>query len=1065
MFGFLLVGLVATSRAQYLMPEPVSWDELQIIQQDSLATAEELGLSTNKCPKEAKDIVYTKKSTFYQNILYTDYLWDDYQTSAGRCLVLRSTGPVSVVGGGIGIGAEDPIVLNTNQAQVLLSASAAMGFEEKGFHDEAWQANLVNAQLRLQHGPSQCIDPTNPSDNRFYPEEFTVEITNEEMFNILRNSDARRIIEESGGTSTMVIQPAVAVPTRITCNKVLNEESSFLPAGGDPRINITNTQEFPYYVTAKLFPDVLNPNAPGGGTAIFVSPFAGLTAAHNLFRLSSQAPRVSGDMVPGCYETSPPTVTSVCPFQSIATAAYTYPGNYPQLQGANLVQTWQFDYGAILTALPHNVPAYPMLNLTTTGYGPSDVSVISGYPGSAQNRNWITGLFEDRNFILGVDSTNTLAASNAFSSSGQSGGPAFLNNNNVSNLLIGHIVGQQSNGTSLVTWIHDYGAHNATVINAWRSWRPTVFFEYGANPQSGTTYDLLEIPPFEVNAFTIAVPQLAGGDIPDDEIAWRSSLSGAIANGSVIDTSTLQQQLPVGEHLITTSINSGSLIGERSVLVEITGPSGQFDVSPEYCIVNLNNPQNNTCEIVIDWQVIDSPSSGQVWNATESTVFAAGHSGPATWLANTQGTRFTLHESSERILTLDEITVDAKVPAGTLSSNLAVCALEPKPTAPDGTPRDPQSTPPGCGVQLSWSNLSYAAPHIYYRQVGQAGWSHLHSIPFCAAGPCSGAVHTDDLIPELVPATGMEFKWVQFQHPDSGVLSTPFVVTAQRFADAYEFNNSWQHATEVVLGEAQYGHNFHKPTIYDPSEDVDLFKLDISALPSGQRLVARTFNQMSSLNISMDVLCIGEREFRPNGGDWEGVFGAWPFHIDPNIVQQPGSAPNSREILWDVQKFSTWNVAGGSYRLSCESHLIQAERSMGAPSSNLTYAFVVLEHFEPVLQPDEYENDDTQSLSKFHNCGVHEHNFVDDRVDWAGPFETFQCPHGLLYDLSVRVNSLQSGIELCTQGISLNSQERAADPFDILEVTPCASGPIPDDSRYQIEVICDCVEPTPPPPI
>lgn len=132
---------------------------MQILQQDSLLSASELGLASS-CPGNVNVQPFGR---YFQHILYKDYRWSAHNVPV----------TISVGGGGttnkicIVLWPEDfdavaalvdfldalkkynethdvPIrYLSTNQAQVLRSASRGIGFEEKGFNEEAEYYNQL----------------------------------------------------------------------------------------------------------------------------------------------------------------------------------------------------------------------------------------------------------------------------------------------------------------------------------------------------------------------------------------------------------------------------------------------------------------------------------------------------------------------------------------------------------------------------------------------------------------------------------------------------------------------------------------------------------------------------------------------------------------------------------------------------------------------------------------------------------------------------------------------------------------------------------------------------------
>lgn len=1068
-------------------PRPIPWSELKLTHNIGLATAEQLNV--DGCPADIKLLpnISGKESRFVlQNLLYSQYVWLQHPLLNGRkCIELI---------------VPDEGLLSEIDARILLSASNGLNFENYDYQLNAALYNLYNYTRNCTINIAQEDDASETENKK----QSSIDITDD--FGVLHEDDYSGD-NESGlfidwrtqFKSTIKHVPYIwsstedALPEAFfdsECVQSFMAEAGLSKVLGDegvPNQVLSNAdvdglwdqvdnrrlvldQSLPWAAVADavFFAEANQGAVSRDGSVFFIDPNKGLTAAHNIKMFVDGTCTLVGEATSYSIKLHNSTIWNRSDITPRFSSGYVHGNGCPGVVN---------DYGAIFLQPSFYAPFYNRSILN----GRNDICVaaaslmtIAGFPFKVYHNDIVNGesnvlLYEYDGCSIDLPHvTSSLIPNRVDKTSGQSGGPAYLG---ALPTIIPSIVGINAVRAidSFTNQLYNFEVEltqaKVNEINGWIA--PTIIIDV-ASPVPSQVLNRLAPGIFQAMAsgrfYDTDTSGASSGD-PTEAINWSTNLAGSLGSGSVIGTGVLQQKLVPGDHIVKVSVILGDNWGERNIPITVIGPDGGFDMQTFYCVVNLSSPQNNTCTIAIDWFVMDSPSSGVVWNVTESNLFATGNNGPANWQANTQGTTFTLHESPDRILTLDEITVDAKIPTGHLTADLNVCALEPKPTVPDGSPRDPTATPPGCGVTLSWANVSYAGPHIFYRPVGQSGWIHLHSIPFCGAGPCSGSVNTDDIVAELVPDTGVEFQFVQFNNADSGLLSTPFTVTAQRFADSYEFNNSWPYATEIALGQAQFGHSFHKPAIYDPSEDIDLFKVDLSTVSTNHRLRGRTMNHASGLNTSMQVLCLGERELQPAGGDWEGAFGAWPFHFAPNVVQQAGPLPGSRDIFWDAQKFSAWTQGGTNYRLTCDAHLLQVERSSGTPGASLTYTIFVDAFIEPTASLDGFENDDDLTGAKFHDCGVHEHNFVDDAVDWVGPFGLPICQGNDVGSFDVLLDGVLSGTNICIEASTSIVAEskgdvRAIEPSEIIKVVPCANY-VPEESGYQIIVTCECVPPPP----
>jgi len=135
---------------KYIMFKPLSWDELQLYQLNSLLSVEELQLSKH-CPTTLRKLqsTFTNINAGFQHILGTNYIWSTFANVDGeKCLVkhekIDSITPK-----------EDKVInpnhyelLNTQQARILLSASRGIGFDDKGLKEKFKQARMHNQKIK-----------------------------------------------------------------------------------------------------------------------------------------------------------------------------------------------------------------------------------------------------------------------------------------------------------------------------------------------------------------------------------------------------------------------------------------------------------------------------------------------------------------------------------------------------------------------------------------------------------------------------------------------------------------------------------------------------------------------------------------------------------------------------------------------------------------------------------------------------------------------------------------------------------------------------------------------------
>jgi hypothetical protein len=117
----------------YILMKPLSWDELQLYQLDSLLTTKELHLSPH-CPTTLNKLqdTYKKTSTHMQYILGTNYIWSEFSNDQGlKCLVKHDKIDSITPNNSVENNPNVYELLNVLQARILLSASIGGGNSEK----------------------------------------------------------------------------------------------------------------------------------------------------------------------------------------------------------------------------------------------------------------------------------------------------------------------------------------------------------------------------------------------------------------------------------------------------------------------------------------------------------------------------------------------------------------------------------------------------------------------------------------------------------------------------------------------------------------------------------------------------------------------------------------------------------------------------------------------------------------------------------------------------------------------------------------------------------------------
>lgn len=120
-----------------IMIQPVSWEELQLLQLNAMKSAEALNLS-EQCPTDLAGFEHLKPlNTVFKEILWTHYFWTEFEAEDGnKCLIKHDNidffSDTARSKESNDVKEANYEVLNTQQARVLLSAAESIGFDEKG---------------------------------------------------------------------------------------------------------------------------------------------------------------------------------------------------------------------------------------------------------------------------------------------------------------------------------------------------------------------------------------------------------------------------------------------------------------------------------------------------------------------------------------------------------------------------------------------------------------------------------------------------------------------------------------------------------------------------------------------------------------------------------------------------------------------------------------------------------------------------------------------------------------------------------------------------------------------
>ena len=1038
---FTLLFLFEARSQDYIIPKPVTWSELQLLQLDSLKTSDELGLSEN-CPQSFDELDDMKvQSTYFKEILWTHYFWTSLSAANGRTCIVKH-GTLDFAGDK---STGDFEILNNLQSRILLSAAESQGFKEKGILNLARNINLHNQAISekpyLKYGGRAAMIQFLEKNPPEYPEEiiernyidsegksvhsvqpfieyFESRYSDETLSNFSESTQVSQQMFDlkfdysfDNHKDFLTLNVSKKSPNSEAGEKTHITRGPTLTQVPDGQIAIQNGGDYdpqPTYSSIGRLSAFHGCNLQKPlvqGTDFLITSYVSLTAAHNI--ICADGTRLNSTFSqPGVISNA---FDGLAPWGSFDADNVIESSNYSP--GIPLFELAQYDYG-VLRSLQPFVSVPPMaLQVDTKA---NDVRVV-GYPISTGWMHEGTNKSEfDPSLFLG---SNVLVY-DIDTEKGMSGGPILADTNiSIQNTYAKgvHNTGFTDPGTTNkkgagVLFTPLIGAE----ITSW-FWSPTGQMQIDS-PANNVTVNLVVVPALRAlfnpfNRVDINGNIEISNKNVDQYIEWSSDIDGPIGTGAEISPNVLKTVLSEGAHYITAKLDAQGEEGEKTIRVFIEVPEGGF-TSDDFCILDLASG-SNTCSVNVGWQVTNSPETPVVWNETDNTQFASGNTGSQSISVTTNGTELKLYPSNERIILLDTTNIEAKVPTGDLSIPNNVCSLEPSPFAPDGSLRDAKATPPGCGVELTWTNVQWSSPSIFYR-IGNGSWQHLYQIPCNLEGEvCSDSINTNELIQELVPVTGAEFKLLQYNDANSGELSAPVGATGYRFADAYEFddgtfpNNSSADrnpliTTQAIIGVPQHNHNFHERAfgVFEPNAvtpDVDSIQIDADTY-NNQTVLVQVFNMASGLDVGFDVQCVGMKTIETGAKNPEPEFGMFAFVNPISITPVSTGNPNERIVKFTVQNTDSGTESGNSVDLSCDQNRILINRTAGTPSENLTYSVVVnLENGNAPVINDAYTVCTNNYCPRLLGSNFPADAWVSVRENTPGSSELVQYSGNLIY--------------------------------------------------------------------
>ncbi|MBL4659773.1 MAG: trypsin-like serine protease [Alcanivoracaceae bacterium] len=964
-------------------PQIRSWTDLQQAMQGNTMTATELNVQD--CSGFISKL--TKIGSYYQHILYSSYKWETYKATNGiNCIKLIKPK----------IG-----YLDESEAVALLSASVGYHFEQLGFWKEAGIYNKT-----IKENLSECKQDDTVGEQA----DKAINISKEDLYEDMETEnnnkpiDNEKFLLDTENLDTPADTINNSDKTEYKYNDILTDNACVVPA---ENIKLNNTNEslkvvigaenrvpmsslaLPWMAYIKRKAGNLSLNCKTTGSGFYINPNTVITAAHNI-------------KYKDCTNTNwSITANGIKEFTQSNLTMPQWDNNH-----GNSFSDHIYDFAALKMEDGLFIPLFPAIfggQLFPVEITINDLGQTFGYPYRV-NGQVVSGtlyteersVIDDLNVLNNTGPGSHLLVSHYFDqTAGQSGGPLFFSH---SSQLTAPIIGIMTISASGYNFATAVDINSSPHLDAWANERPPNITIDIDSPSYLELLDWDSIDNFTFNADVSGTTRFVDFNDVNTNLIWESDINGVFGTGTSVTALEAKAKLRSGTHMIKLSIDNPQYLGEAYVLIDIIGPQGLFTMPSNYCIINLQLNPNN-CNIPVSWQTTNSPNT-IVFNNRTQTVFATGQQGNNLTFTATknQDTELVLYASTDKVYDIDRAVLSAKVPKGILNSASSACSLKPSPVNPhDGTLRNPKATPSGCGTTLSWSNVRWASPSIYYRLIGSGTWQYLHQIPCTLNGAvCNGSINTDDISPELIPLNGVEFKLLQFNNTNSGVLNTAFTVTAHRFADSYEYDGGDiteftdiatvgfptnmvidnTLSTKAQIGVPQHNHSFHSPAVYDSTEDIDTVQIRSADFAVGKMLSVKVFNMANGLNVNMQLKCAGII----NGGIFDGQSGIFDFENDPTSAIITDPVTGTRTMDFQV----TRQTRDAGKDVDCLYNRVVITRTAGTPNENLTYSVVVNPLLDP---PDIYEEDDDiySTTPLVMNSGFQDHNFNDDSHDWVSP--------------------------------------------------------------------------------
>lgn len=636
-----------------LRPPQRLWNELRVLQAHYLLPWSEARV--DDCPL----IVSAARpdNQTYQNILYANYLWDEYELLSGnRCIVLRipDVGPLSA-----------------DDARILLSASAGLGFEEQGFFEEerTYRQYLRNLMSATSCGAMSTSPETEP------PAGDTKRAGRATARTTSSQAKSGQLEQQSASPRNVTHDYRPSADTGLFRTDCTNSAPAPFPLaplecsigviGTDTRTSIVMNPFNPPAFPASRMVRILGSNARGDagdadrvdclehGSGFYINSWSIATAAHNYRRGHCTNHRLEAFLFefPGAG----------------AIKAIGIP-NFPASWNVN--NPLAADYAVLKVRQGIESALFPSISTANFFSNLPTTVTATGFPLCVDDNPGVHGtMYKGSGRLLeDISMQNQILVHEADASFGTSGGPitsSILGDRFLG--IVGSAVTADGDPANAGVAIQSNAAQS---IIDWALVRPPDANFDIQIPRFGDFYDFTQPDTLawavELEGFTRSFGQggLSNGNSGQDTI-WESDIAGVFATGMSVPPEVWSQTLRAGEHLITVRDANGETAPDVTAIT-ITGPAANFTsptTDPATCSLGFKHQgAQASCDITIAWTTDMAPDA-VVWNATDSAVFATGTGGSQVWPATERPTTFQIYESSAREFLLDEVTVSGFIDA------------------------------------------------------------------------------------------------------------------------------------------------------------------------------------------------------------------------------------------------------------------------------------------------------------------------------------------------------------------------------------------------------------------